>query len=96
MSPRTHTIVLGPSSQLVRIPLQGLPTLQKINIPTQLVCKLAEGAFDPLSRSFGSVWTAADQHVRSWLTVQIHFIAEIVVFYNYFRGPLRTFSEVII
>ena len=36
--------------QPVQIPLQSLPALQQINIPTQLsvLCKEAEGALDPL------------------------------------------------
>ncbi|KAK4810832.1 hypothetical protein QYF61_008804 [Mycteria americana] len=46
---KPHTIDLGPSIQPVQVPLQSLPTLQKINTPTQLgvICKLAEGALDP-------------------------------------------------
>ncbi|KAK4826190.1 hypothetical protein QYF61_006134, partial [Mycteria americana] len=45
-----HTIGLGPSIQPVQVPLQSLPTLKQINIPTQLgvICKLTEGALDPL------------------------------------------------
>ncbi|KAK4810721.1 hypothetical protein QYF61_007695 [Mycteria americana] len=45
-----HTIDLGPSIQPVQIPLQSLPTLKQINTPAQLgvVCKLTEGALDPL------------------------------------------------
>ncbi|KAK4816301.1 hypothetical protein QYF61_014599 [Mycteria americana] len=41
-----HTIDLGPLIQ----PVQSLPTLKQINIPTQLgvICKLTEGAFDLL------------------------------------------------
>ncbi|KAK4830676.1 hypothetical protein QYF61_012776 [Mycteria americana] len=46
---KPHTIDLGPSIQPVQVPLQSLPTLQQINIPTQLgvICKLTEGALDP-------------------------------------------------
>ncbi|KAK4806197.1 hypothetical protein QYF61_001120 [Mycteria americana] len=45
-----HTIDLGPSIQPVQVPLQSLPTLKQINTPAQLgvVCKLTEGALDPL------------------------------------------------
>ncbi|KAK4815167.1 hypothetical protein QYF61_017663 [Mycteria americana] len=45
-----HTIDLGPSIQLVQVPLQSLPTLKQINTPTQLgvICKLTEGALNPL------------------------------------------------
>ncbi|KAK4817044.1 hypothetical protein QYF61_026170 [Mycteria americana] len=45
-----HTIDLGPSIQPVQVPLQSLPALKQINTPTQLgvVCKLTEGALDPL------------------------------------------------
>ncbi|KAK4814386.1 hypothetical protein QYF61_018145 [Mycteria americana] len=44
-----HTIGLGPSIQPVQVPLQSLPTLKQINIPTQfgIICKLTEGALDP-------------------------------------------------
>ncbi|KAK4829578.1 hypothetical protein QYF61_005678 [Mycteria americana] len=47
---KPHTIDLGPSTQPVQVPLQSLPTLQQINTPAQLgvVCKLTEGALDPL------------------------------------------------
>ncbi|KAK4822230.1 LOW QUALITY PROTEIN: hypothetical protein QYF61_011871 [Mycteria americana] len=47
---KPHTIDLGPSIQPVQVPLQSLPTLKQINTPTQLgvVCKLTEGALDPL------------------------------------------------
>ncbi|KAK4831626.1 hypothetical protein QYF61_018566 [Mycteria americana] len=47
---KLHTIDLGPSIQPVQVPLQSLPTLKQINTPTQLgvVCKLTEGALDPL------------------------------------------------
>ncbi|KAK4831631.1 hypothetical protein QYF61_018571 [Mycteria americana] len=47
---KPHTIDLGPSIQPVQVPLQSLPPLKQINTPTQLgvVCKLAEGALDPL------------------------------------------------
>ncbi|GAB0181607.1 hypothetical protein GRJ2_000626000 [Grus japonensis] len=46
----SHTVGLGPSIQLVQIPLQSLPTLKEIDSPTPLdvICKLTEGAFDPL------------------------------------------------
>jgi len=46
----SHVTGLGPSIQPVQIPLQNLPTLKKIDTPTQLGvnCKLAEGALDPL------------------------------------------------
>ncbi|KAK4832461.1 hypothetical protein QYF61_023508 [Mycteria americana] len=45
-----HTIGLSPSIQPVQVPLQSLPSLKQINTPTQLgvVCKLTEGALDPL------------------------------------------------
>ncbi|KAK4810257.1 hypothetical protein QYF61_013072 [Mycteria americana] len=45
-----HTIHPSPSIQPVQVPLQSLPLLQQINTPTQLgvVCKLTEGALDPL------------------------------------------------
>ncbi|KAK4825779.1 hypothetical protein QYF61_002342 [Mycteria americana] len=45
-----HTIGLGPLIQPVQIPLQSLPTLEQINTPAQpgVVCKLTEGALDPL------------------------------------------------
>ncbi|KAK4817921.1 hypothetical protein QYF61_002762 [Mycteria americana] len=43
---KPQTIDLGPSIQ----PVQSLPTLKQINTPTQLgvICKLTEGALDPL------------------------------------------------
>ncbi|KAK4831026.1 hypothetical protein QYF61_014914 [Mycteria americana] len=43
---KPHTTGLGPSIQ----PVQSLPTLKQINTPAQLgvICKLAEGALDPL------------------------------------------------
>ncbi|KAK4818808.1 hypothetical protein QYF61_019737 [Mycteria americana] len=46
---KPHTIDLSPSIQPVQVPLQSLPTLQKINTPTQLgvICKLTEGALNP-------------------------------------------------
>ncbi|KAK4821781.1 hypothetical protein QYF61_002197 [Mycteria americana] len=45
-----HTTGPSPSIQPVQVPLQSLPTLKQINTPTQLgvVCKLTEGALDPL------------------------------------------------
>ncbi|KAF1468800.1 Arf-GAP with SH3 domain, ANK repeat and PH domain-containing protein 2, partial [Megadyptes antipodes antipodes] len=45
-----HRVGLGPSIQPVQVPLQSLPTLEQINTPAQLgvVCKLTEGALDPL------------------------------------------------
>ncbi|KAK4814519.1 hypothetical protein QYF61_021620 [Mycteria americana] len=45
-----HTTGLGPSIQPVQVPLQTLPTLKKINTPTQLgvICKLTEGTLNPL------------------------------------------------
>ncbi|KAK4817647.1 LOW QUALITY PROTEIN: hypothetical protein QYF61_023237 [Mycteria americana] len=45
-----HTVGLGPSIQPVQVPLQSLPILKQIDTPTQLgvICKLTEGAFDPL------------------------------------------------
>ncbi|KAK4827826.1 hypothetical protein QYF61_021910 [Mycteria americana] len=45
-----HTIDLGPSIQPVQVPLQSLPTLKQINIPTQLgvICKLTKGTLYPL------------------------------------------------
>ncbi|KAK4811944.1 hypothetical protein QYF61_021175 [Mycteria americana] len=45
-----HTIDLGPWIQPVQVPLQSLPALQQINAPAQLgvICKLTEGALDPL------------------------------------------------
>ncbi|KAK4825891.1 hypothetical protein QYF61_003247 [Mycteria americana] len=45
-----HTIDLGPSIQPVQVPLQSLPPLKQINTPTQpgVICKLTEGALDPL------------------------------------------------
>ncbi|KAK4825250.1 hypothetical protein QYF61_025649 [Mycteria americana] len=47
---KPHTVDLGPSIQPVQVPLQSLPTLQQINIPALLgvICKLTEGALDPL------------------------------------------------
>ncbi|KAK4806220.1 hypothetical protein QYF61_001143 [Mycteria americana] len=47
---KPHTIDLSPSIQPVQVLLQSLPTLQQINTPTQLgvICKLTEGALDPL------------------------------------------------
>ncbi|KAK4817644.1 hypothetical protein QYF61_023234 [Mycteria americana] len=47
---KPHTTDLSPSIQPVQVPLQSLPTLKQINTPTQLgvICKLTEGAFDPL------------------------------------------------
>jgi len=46
----THKIGLDPSIQPVQIPLLRLPTLQKIDIPTQhgVICRLTEGALNPL------------------------------------------------
>ncbi|KAK4819185.1 hypothetical protein QYF61_026659 [Mycteria americana] len=46
---KPHTIDLGPSIQPVQVPLQSLPTLQRINTPTQLgvICKLTESTLDP-------------------------------------------------
>jgi len=45
-----HTTDLSPSIQCVLMPLQSLPTLEQIDIPTQfgVICKLAEGALNPL------------------------------------------------
>ncbi|KAK4826403.1 hypothetical protein QYF61_008690 [Mycteria americana] len=45
-----HTIGPSPSIQPVQVPLWSLPTLKQINAPAQLgvVCKLTEGALDPL------------------------------------------------
>ncbi|TRZ22684.1 hypothetical protein HGM15179_004392 [Zosterops borbonicus] len=42
--------VLGPSIQLVQVPLQGPPTLQQIDTRSQLgvICKFADGGLDPL------------------------------------------------
>ncbi|KAK4828479.1 LOW QUALITY PROTEIN: hypothetical protein QYF61_026704 [Mycteria americana] len=46
---KPHTIGLGPSIQPVQVPLQSISSLKEINTPTQLgVCKLTEGALDPL------------------------------------------------
>ncbi|KAK4822635.1 hypothetical protein QYF61_018587 [Mycteria americana] len=47
---KPHTTDLSPSIQPVQVPLQSLPALQQINTPTQLgvICKLTEGALDPL------------------------------------------------
>ncbi|GAB0185992.1 cAMP-dependent protein kinase inhibitor alpha [Grus japonensis] len=47
---KPHTVGLGPSIQLVQIPLQSLPTLEQINTPAQsgVICKLTEGALNPL------------------------------------------------
>ncbi|KAK4806798.1 hypothetical protein QYF61_005594 [Mycteria americana] len=47
---KPHTIELGPSIQPVQVPLYSLPPLKQINTPAQLgvVCKLTEGALDPL------------------------------------------------
>ncbi|KAK4822020.1 hypothetical protein QYF61_006868 [Mycteria americana] len=45
-----HTIGPSPSIQPVQVPLHSLPTLKQINTPAKLgvVCKLTEGALDPL------------------------------------------------
>lgn len=45
-----HVTGLGSSIQPVQIPLQSLPTLQQMNIPTQLgvICELTESALNPL------------------------------------------------
>ncbi|KAK4831748.1 hypothetical protein QYF61_018946 [Mycteria americana] len=45
-----HTIGLGPSIQPIQIPLQSVSTLKQINTPAQfgVICKLTEGALDPL------------------------------------------------
>ncbi|KAK4821864.1 hypothetical protein QYF61_004341 [Mycteria americana] len=49
---KPHTIGPSASIQPVQVPLQSLPTLQQINTPTQLgvICKLTEGALDPLAQ----------------------------------------------
>ncbi|KAK4831047.1 hypothetical protein QYF61_014979 [Mycteria americana] len=54
---KPHTIDLSPSLQPVQIPLQNLPTLKQINTPAQLgvICKLTEGALDPLIQIIGKV-----------------------------------------
>jgi len=46
----SHTIDLGPLIQSVQIPLQSLPNLKQIDIPTQLgaICKLTDEALNLL------------------------------------------------
>jgi len=45
-----HTAAPSPLIQPVQIPLEGLPTLEQIDTPTQLgvIHKLTEGALNPL------------------------------------------------
>ena len=40
---------MGPLLKLVQVPLDGIPSLRRVNRTTQLgvVCKLAEDALDP-------------------------------------------------
>ncbi|KAK4831203.1 hypothetical protein QYF61_016040 [Mycteria americana] len=44
-----HEVHMGPLLQLVQVPLDGIPSLRRVNHTTQLgvACKLAEGALDP-------------------------------------------------
>ncbi|KAK4825246.1 hypothetical protein QYF61_025645, partial [Mycteria americana] len=44
-----HDVHTGPLFQLVQVPLDGIPSLRRVNCTTQLgvACKLAEGALDP-------------------------------------------------
>ncbi|KAK4830181.1 hypothetical protein QYF61_008972 [Mycteria americana] len=44
-----HEVPIDPLLQLVQVPLDGIPSLRRVNHTTQLgvICKLAEGAFDP-------------------------------------------------
>ena len=47
---KPYTAGLGPSIQPLQVPLQSLSILKQINTPAQfgVICKLTEGAFDPL------------------------------------------------
>ncbi|KAK4831029.1 LOW QUALITY PROTEIN: hypothetical protein QYF61_014917 [Mycteria americana] len=44
-----HEVPMGPLLQLVQVPLDGIPSLRRVNHTTQLgvICKLAEGALNP-------------------------------------------------
>ncbi|KAK4816418.1 hypothetical protein QYF61_016854 [Mycteria americana] len=44
-----HEVRTGPLLELVQVPLDGIPSLRRVNCTTQLgvVCKFAEGALDP-------------------------------------------------
>ena len=44
-----HELRMGPLPELVRVPLDGIPSLRRVNRTTQLgvIGKLAEGALDP-------------------------------------------------
>jgi len=46
----THTVGLGSSVQPDQIPLQSLPSLEKVDSPPQLgvICKLTEGTLNAL------------------------------------------------
>ncbi|KAK4816170.1 hypothetical protein QYF61_011552 [Mycteria americana] len=46
---RSHEVCMGPLLELVQVPLDGIPSLRRVNLTTQLgvICKLAEGALNP-------------------------------------------------
>jgi len=46
---KLHEVRTGPPLEPVRVPLDGIPSLQRVDCTTQLgvVSKLAEGALDP-------------------------------------------------
>jgi len=43
-----HEVHQGPPLQLVQVPLDGIPSLRRVDRTTQLgvICKIAEGALD--------------------------------------------------
>ncbi|KAK4826191.1 hypothetical protein QYF61_006135 [Mycteria americana] len=44
-----HEVHMGPLLELVQVPLDGIPSLRRVNCTSQLgvICKFAEGALDP-------------------------------------------------
>ncbi|KAK4827220.1 hypothetical protein QYF61_015248 [Mycteria americana] len=104
-----HTIGLSPSIQPVQVPLQSLPTLKRINTPTQLgvICKLTEGALDPLiqiidkdvkqnwpqHRALGN--TACDQPPTGFNSIHHHALGPAIqpVFYPAKRAPIQDMSS---
>ncbi|KAK4821657.1 hypothetical protein QYF61_026755 [Mycteria americana] len=104
-----HTIGLGPSIQPVQIPLQSLPTLKQINTPTQfgVVCKLTEGALDPLiqiidkdikqnwpqHRALGN--TACDRPPTGFKSIHHHSLGLAIqpVFYPAKSTPVQAMSS---
>ncbi|KAK4818760.1 hypothetical protein QYF61_018932 [Mycteria americana] len=92
-----HTTGPSPSIQPVQVHLQSLPTLKQINTPAQLgvVCKLTEGALDPLIQIIALGDATCDRPPSGFNSIHHHSLGPAVqpVLYPAKSTPVQAMSS---